>query len=406
MTFRSPLPEMLAAVLMAGVLITWAPGYWPVGVLYASIFLSALAIAISALLRPGAWLAPLPQSSLYIPLSLIAIWGPMQLGFHTTVYRHATWTSSLYWLTNLVVFLLAAILLQHPGARARFLSALMYFGCGLVILSILQSYTSPNKVFWLFESNYRVIGPFIYKNQFAAFVELIMPIALYRMLTDRKNSVVYAFLSATMFAAVVASASRTGTALLALEVLLILAAGWRKKMVSTRVSVLLLVQVMVLLAVCVGVVGWQDLEKQFQDETSRNLRYKLLTSTLSMIRDYPGLGVGLGNWTAVYPAYSLFDNGVYANAAHNDWAQWAAEGGVPFAILMGWILFGAMRSAWQYPWSVGVASVLIHSFIDYPAREPVIGAILFCLAGATAAASAKPVEIRVFSMKRVGKPVR
>jgi hypothetical protein len=393
--------QLLAAILMAGVLVAWAPGYWPVGALQVSIYGLAIALAGVLAVEPGAWLPLLPPSTLYIPLALVALWAPVQLAVHSTIYRFGTWNSALYWFTDFAAFLLAAILLRQSRDRAQFLSALMYFGGGLVILSILQSYTSPFKVFWLFESNYRMIGPFIYKNQFAAFVELIMPIAIYRMLTDRKNSVIYAFLSATMFATVVASASRTGTALLAVEVLLVLASGWRKGMISTKVAGLLLAQVLALFAICIAVVGWEGLEQHFRDQASGNLRVKLLRSTLSMIWDYPWLGVGLGNWTVMYPSYSLFDNGQFVNAAHNDWAQWAAEGGAPFVAFMGWVFSASLAAAWRLPWSAGIACVLIHSFVDYPAREPVIGAILFCLLGAVVATNAKPMETKVVSMRRL-----
>jgi O-antigen ligase len=400
---REAFPQFLAAVLMLGVLVTWAPGYWPVSVLQVSIYGLAAALAFQVLIRPGKSAPVWPRSGLYIPMVLVAAWAPLQLIFKNTVYEFGTWTSSLYWLTNFVAFLLGAALLQRPQSRSRFLSALMYFSGGLVVLSILQSYTSPNKVFWLFESPYRVIGPFIYKNQFAAFVELVMPIALYRMLVDRKNSMVYAFMSATMFAAVLASASRAGTALLAIEVFVVLVIGWKKGMVSTGIAIALLAQTLVLLGLCTAVMGWEHFQEHFQDQTSGNLRQKLLKSTLDMIRDSPWRGIGLGNWTTVYPAYSLFDNGVFANAAHDDWAQWAAEGGIPFALLLLWVFLASLGGAWRHPWSAGVVCVLIHSFIDYPAREPVVGAILFCIVGATVAAGAKPLETKVVSMRRIAR---
>jgi O-antigen ligase len=394
-------PSLFAAVLMAGLLVTWSPAVWSVSVLQTGMYALGLAVAVLALIRPSSWAPQWPRSSLYIPLALIAAWGPLQLVLHTTVYRFETWYSSLYWFTNLVVFSLAVILLRNQRARAHFLAAMLYFGCGLVILSIIQSYTSPNHVFWLFESKYRVIGPFVYKNQFAAFVELIMPMALYRMLTDRKNTTAWAFLSAAMFAAVVASASRAGTVLLGVEVLMVLAVAWRRGMVTARMAGLLFAQVAVLLAICVAVVGWEALGEHLQDETSGSLRVKLLQSTLKIVRDYPWLGAGLGNWKTVYPAYSLFDSGLYANAAHNDWAQWTAEGGIPFALLLFWVMAAAAREALEHPWGAGVVFVLIHSFVDYPTREPIVGAILFSLLGAMVASSAKIAEPLVFPMKRL-----
>lgn len=403
---RTPiLPSLLAVVLMIGVLVAWSPGLWALSLLHVGLYSLALAIAVLAFRKPSS-LPPWPPTALYIPIALIAVWAPLQLLFKTTVYAFPTSLATIYWFTDLVTFAISALLLTRSRARSRFLAVLMYFGCGVVVISILQSFTSPYKVFWMFESNYRVIGPFIYKNQFAAFVELIMPIALYRMLSDRKNSIVFAFLSAVMFAAVLASASRTGTALLCGEVILVLFAGWRKGLVSMKIAGILFAQLIVLLVICAFVVGWDEMGRHFQDESSGSIRLNFLRSSLHMIRDYPWLGVGLGNWTTVYPAYALFDNGLFANAAHNDWAQWAAEGGLPFAVLLFWVFGAAIVSSWRNPWGIGVVSVLLHSFLDYPTREPVIGVILFSLLGAMVSADMKLTDNKVIPMKSAYEPVR
>jgi O-antigen ligase len=406
MNGRIPLLSLLlAAILMLGILFAWPHGIWAISILQVGLFALGIAVAVLAFVNPSQ-LPTLPPLSVLLPLVVVALWAPLQLLLGTTVYAFPTWLATLYWLTDLVAFILAVLLLQRSRPRVQFLSILMYFGAAVVVVSILQSFTSPYHVFWMFESNYRVIGPFIYKNQFAAFVELILPIALYRMLTDRKNSLVFAFLSAVMFAAVLASASRMGTALLSLEVLVVLLAGWRKGLVSVRNAGALFAQVLILLVICAAVIGWEEMGIHFQDETSGNLRLKFLQSSLHMIRDYPWIGVGLGNWTTVYPSYALFDNGLFANAAHNDWAQWAAEGGIPFAALLLWIFGAATVSAWRNPWGIGVVSVLIHSFLDYPTREPVIGAILFCLLGAMLSADMKISDARIIPMKSSEKPVR
>jgi O-antigen ligase len=397
--------SIFVAVLMAGVLLAWPHGIWAVSALQVGMYGIALAVAVDAGLRP-ADLPRLPASTLYIPLFLAALWAPIQLVLHTTIYDYPTWLSALYWLTDLVAFVLATLLLQRSRIRSQFLAIILFFGAAVVVISILQSFTSPNKVFWLFESNYRVIGPFIYKNQFAAFVELILPVALYRMLSDRKNAITYAFLSAIMFAAVLASASRTGTALLGAEVLFVLLAGWRAGLVSMKNAGILFSQILVLMVVCAAVVGWDEMGKHFQDETGGNIRLKFLMSSLNMVRDHPWIGVGLGNWTTVYPQYAQFDNGLFANAAHNDWAQWAAEGGIPFVSLLFWVFGAAWILVWRNPWGFGVISVLFHSFLDYPTREPVIGVILFSLLGAMVAADMKDSDRRVISMKSVERPVR
>jgi O-antigen ligase len=377
----SPGGMALSAVLIAGVLVAWAPGFWATSVLH--IGFSVIAILwLAAALRAG---HAFTSTWLYIPLALAALWGPLQIALHTTVYPFETAVSSLHWLTDFIVFSLAAQFFRDRSVRDRFLDTLLYFGFALVVVSILQSFTAPKQVFWIFDSRYRVIGPFIYKNQFAAFVELLLPIALYRMLSRKRQTLLFGFISATMFSAVVMSASRVGTILVAFEILFVLIAAWGRRLVTSRVALLLFLQMFVLLAACTAVVGWEALGEHFQDQTSGSIRRNLLLSTIQMIRDRPWAGWGFGNWKFVYPAYALFDSAQFANAAHCDWAEWIADAGLPFALVMAVVFVRSLTLSWRSLWGAGVFFVLVHSFFDYPTREPVVGAILFALLGAMAA---------------------
>src|SRR3981189_273577 len=111
---RTPvLSSILAAVLMIGVLLAWPHGIWAVSVLQVGLYSLALAVAALAWARPSRLPACAPPSRLYIPLVLVALWAPLQLVLHTTVYGFATWLSALYWFTDLVAFALAALLLQR-----------------------------------------------------------------------------------------------------------------------------------------------------------------------------------------------------------------------------------------------------------------------------------------------------
>ncbi|MCU1262513.1 MAG: O-antigen polymerase [Bryobacterales bacterium] len=372
----------LTSVLIAAVLVAWAPGFWATSLLHIGVFLIAIVWLASAVRDASRW----TSTWLYVPLALAAAWGPLQIALHATVYPFETAASSLNWLTDFIVFVLAAQFLRARSVRDRFLNTLLYFGFAVIVIAIVQSFTSPKWVFWVFESRYQVIGPFVYKNQFAAFVELLLPIALYRMLAQKRRAFLYGFLGATMFAAVVMSASRVGTILLAIEILFVMIASWGRRLVTARVALLLFLQMFVLLAACTAVVGWEALGEHFQDQTSGAIRRNLLLSSIQMIRDRPWVGWGLGNWKAVYPVYALFDNAQFANAAHCDWAQWTAEGGIFFTLLLAAVFIRSLVLSWRWLWGAGVFFVLVHSFFDYPTREPVIGAILFALLGAMSAA--------------------
>ncbi|MCX6635822.1 MAG: hypothetical protein NT090_12195, partial [Acidobacteria bacterium] len=78
-----------------------------------------------------------------------------------------------------------------------------------------RNISSQGKVFWLFASGYTdfVMGPFVYRNRHAAFIELVLPLAVMGALRKVRNAWICAILAASMIASVIASASRAGTAL-------------------------------------------------------------------------------------------------------------------------------------------------------------------------------------------------
>jgi len=140
---------------------------------------------------------------------------------------------------------------------------------------------------------------------------------------------------------------------------------------------------LVLLAVAfTAVVGWGYIWKRFQEPDPYEMRRQLLRSSLAMIRERPWTGFGLGTWPAVYPAYASFDNGKFINHAHNDWAEWTAEGGIPFLLCLLAVAGFAARHAVRFPWALGISFVFLHSLVDYPMQKPALAALVFALMAA------------------------
>jgi hypothetical protein len=84
--------------------------------------------------------------------------------------------STVYWAGNLAPF---SPHCKHLPTRNR-ASAAVFRLYGQLI-STLQALTTDAKVFWLFQPNYTggLMGPFVYRNQYAAFVELLLAVALF-----------------------------------------------------------------------------------------------------------------------------------------------------------------------------------------------------------------------------------
>jgi O-antigen ligase len=281
---------------------------------------------------------------------------------------------------------------ERPAARHWFLRFALYFGCGLSVLSAVQMFTSGGKIFWLFPSGYTdfVLGPFVYRNQYAAFLEMIVPIGLWEALRDPRRAFASCAMAAAMLASVVAAGSRAGSTLICAEVAAVLLAAWWRGISPGRVVARGLVTFGAIAVLFTAVAGWQVLRQRFREPDTFGGRREFLVSSLNMLRDRPGMGVGLGNWARAYPGYALFDDGSFVNQAHNDWVQWAVEGGVPFFAMVLCLAAMAVPAAWRSIWGIGLVSVWVHCTVDYPLQQrPGIGAWFFVLLGVLAAGSGR-----------------
>ena len=136
-------------------------------------------------------------------------------------------------------------------------------------------------------------------------------------------------------------------------------------------------------ALAIGVVGWQGLRDRMANSSGEALRIDAARASLAMVKDRPWTGSGLGTWPEMYPRYASLDTGVVVNQAHNDWAQWAAEGGLPFLGLMA--IFAALiwKPAFRSIYGMGIAAFLLHALVDYPMQQrPALAAWFFAVAGA------------------------
>jgi O-antigen ligase len=114
-----------------------------------------------------------------------------------------------------------------------------------------------------------------------------------------------------------------------------------------------------------------------------------------MIASRPWTGFGLGTFPAVYPAYAVFDVGQSVEHAHNDWLEWAAEGGIPFAVMWIALAIWSGRPAVRSVWGIGVLGCFLHGLVDYPFARFGVAAWIFLLLGMLAATDLREVRGRV-----------
>jgi hypothetical protein len=368
--FERAAAVFLGALLLFSLSTTWIQVPWHVHATWVGIFTLAAAFAIRSLFSRH---RPLGLSWIAVPLIGMALWGVLQIAFGVTVYRFATRSAVLSWLAALGLLIASLEIFAVSSLRHAFRRAIVIAVFLASIEAIAQLITSPSRVFWMFEDPQYTspVGPFLNHNHWAALVELGLPLAVWQVL-ERRHVIFNVVASAIMFASVVAGASRAGTALVLGEVIalaLMTVAGRG----GSRPRALRIGAMLAMCAVFAGIVGPETVINRFgrawEDEP---FRAQMTQLAVKMALARPLLGFGLGTWTKAYPGYVTFDAGVEINHAHNDWAEWAAEGGLPFVAMLAALAALSIRLVLQCPWGIGVIAVYLHSFVDYPLQKPPI----------------------------------
>lgn len=368
------LSRLLSTALMllcgAGLLIAWIPDqvHWYIfdALIFGLLILWTSVWSVGKVEATGSWLLA--------PLLGVVACGAVQLVLHWSVYAFATAVDVIRWGTYFSVLFLAAQLFDGEMGR-QFRRAFVIYALVVAIVSVLQYFLGNGRIYWLFDTRETAgLGPFLNRDHFATFIALALPMALVEMVRHSRRRWFYAVSTAILYASVVAGASRAGFVLVTLElVLLSVLLGLSGRMVLAVVG---------LIVIFGFVVGWGHLYERLQVPDPYSGRREVVASTVTMIRSNPWRGYGLGTWTYVYPAYAQKDFGVFINAAHNDWLQWAADGGLPMAGCLLLLAGGTCVSVRRAPWALGVPIAFLHCAIDFPMQGRYLPALVFLVLGA------------------------
>ncbi|HEX3746126.1 MAG TPA: O-antigen ligase family protein [Bryobacteraceae bacterium] len=355
----------LAAILAAAILVMFVPRPWINPTLaLVGLFLMAAAWALVYLRRPFELRFRYPV----IALAGVIVWAIC------TSHEGDTRLALLMWLGNLAVFCIAM------QAGRRLLDTLLYFAFALCLLAVVQYFSGVSKIFWLFPTDAPSWGPFVNRDQYAAFIEMVLPLALVGALGGGSRTWRFALMAAAMYASVIAGASRAGAILTTAEIAIVPLLCGRRRRVHT-------VAVWLLAAVFVSVAGGATLWHRFQDPDPFAGRREILAGTLAMVRARPWTGFGLGSFRTVYPAYAPLDFGSVVQHAHNDWVEWAEEGGIPFALLVFSVAVWSAPRVLRTVWGIGAVAIMLHALVDFPLHTPALELWLFALLGVLASES-------------------
>jgi len=382
-------PALLASALAFGTCTVFVRDAWAAG----SFEVSVLAMLGAAAL--GLDWRNRPQLSGYAP-ALLPLWGLLQIVTGATSSASDTRSAVVRLGALAAVYVLAFRVAEFDSARHLFLELFLWFAIVSAILCLTQLFTSGGKVLWKFDTGYQVVyGTFPSYNNYAQFVELALPVALWRALTNPRRAWAYAMGGGALYASAIGSASRAGSVLTTLELAVILLIGLARHQDTAngkghRVGTVMLAIAPAMAIMFTLVVGWERTWDRFLVNDPYIGHRELATAATEMAKQRPFIGFGLDTFPAVYPKYAVKDFPAYANHAHNDWAEAAAEGGFPFLAALFIPFAMAAPKAIRHPWGLGLVAVMLHACVDYPFARPAVSGWMFALLGLLYAADADP----------------
>ncbi len=370
----------LVVLCFAGLLISWSPdqlGWHVFQIAIYSVLLLWLAGWAVGFFCDASWHWQL------LVLPAILVLGTVQLWVRSTVYGFATELDLLRWGVYAALFFLSFQTSGGNRTRKFFIGVFTFLAILVTAQALFQRFSywgAAPKIFWRFipAESASGFGPFLNHDHFASFLALALPIAAIQMHRRGSSSSGMLVAIAGFYAAVVASASRAGFAVVTVEVVILLAilGSLRRLLVPLTGLILMLA----------AVVGWGRLYGRFNAPGTYESRLEIARVSLAIIKTHPWTGTGLGTWTLMYPAFAERDIGLFANAAHSDWLQWTADGGIPMLLIMAALCYSSVRIARRIPWALGIPMVFLHCIIEFPMQGRFFPAMFFLIFGVAARA--------------------
>ena len=308
-------------------------------------------------------------------------------------------TASLYSTRMELLLLLASVILLFLCVQVfRTLQdwrGFVWFGMGLgfvvSVFGILQHLTFNGKLYWFRTMRFGGIpfGPYVNRNHFAGFAELIFPLALVPLVLGRvrrERLAVVGLFAVMPIAALFLSASRGGIVSFCVQLGLIAFLLLRRRGLSRH----LLAGAAVLLAALL-IVTWLGVGQILQRfsalqplEVTSGKRAAMAKGSWHIFLDHPLAGTGLGTLQIVYPPYETLYDGKIVNHSHNDYLEALAETGLLGGLCCAWFLLAlfskavsrfrqnnfSFAGALQLSGIVACTGLLVHALVDFNFHIP------------------------------------
>ena len=317
--------------------------------------------------------------------------------------------------TLLIYFAATLVFVDTPHRLHLLVRTIMIFGFCLALFGLTQSFTSPNKVYWVRElAQSTAFGPFINRHHFAGYMELTIALPLGLLFAggvDKDKRLLYVFIAGMMGIALIMTTSRGGIISLVAEImfLVVVTAIWRSQSERRRTKSRLKhagarvgMAAALLFGLFIGVIAlggefsiYRFIDSVNTDDPTTG-RAHFWAVTLDIIKAHPYVGTGLGAFGVVYTKYDTRNGFFRLEQAHNDYLQVLSDGGIiggvvalGFVVLLFYLALKRARSKDDFRRGVALAAlsgcfaVLVHSFFDFTLHTT-SNALLFLVMAALA----------------------
>ena len=401
---------------------------WPLALLGAL----AMSMVIQLIPLPPALWHALPGrqivSEIEVAVGINSGWRPMTLSPGKTL------NSLMSLLVPFAMLLLYAIQTEVDRRRLWFVFAGMIGLSGLLGLMQIAGPNGGPLYLYRITNDGSPVGFFANRNHQAIMLAMILPIVALLVVgstkravqTDRRTLSIGVILAASIsiIPLLLLTGSRAGLLAGTMAMLAVIAiyqfgssnnaqAGFL--VARSKWQRLLPIAVGIVLMLVAGLAIYFDraiaLNRLLGDDPQGGLRLKVLPTLFDMIPHYMPVGSGFGAFQHVYKVFEPYEllSPAYLNQAHNDWAQFLIEGGLPAVLVLmaflGWLgrrtqsIVSNVRTGYAMPLEALTALSIIAilggaSLADYPLRVPSIMALAAFSCAVLADQSARSLRIR------------
>jgi O-antigen ligase len=340
-------------------------------------------------------------SPLLPPLAALSLLVCGQWFFHGTASSYSTRMELLLLVSDLILLFLAVQAFRTLLDWRGFVWFGMFFGFLISIFGILQHLTFNGKLYWFREMHFGGIpfGPYVNRNHFAGFIELILPLALVPLVLGRvrrERWPVVGLFAVVPIGALFLSVSRGGIVSFGVELAVLALVMIQRRTMGKQLFAGAAVLLMAVLMVSwLGVGQLLQRFSSFQSlEATAGKRASMRRDTWRIFLDHPLAGTGFGTLQIVYPHYESLYDGKIVNHTHNDYLEALAETGILGGLCCAWFLgvfFIESLKRWrqlnnsfagtlQLSGLVACTGFLVHSLVDFNLHIPANAFLFFLMA--------------------------